>query len=203
MKIHALLSALLFSTAAWANPALESELLKLDQKLAERTFEELVAGCEQKVTFSQMDPETRESSQFKATHKKCDSDQISLLVKRTSGSVGSRKVEVAYTRDTFLRNNGNPLRELLQDLMSKPYRGQLLTLDAFSVHEVKEGKTSLRTRDGYEDFSTINVWLMVQTQWGEQQLHVTFSNDARLSYGARLLEVFFEMTPLLTVTAAE
>ena len=126
-----------------------------------------------------------------------------MKAKRTSGKLGSRKSLLGFTEEAFNQNNKNPLRELLQELTKTSYMGQRLTLDAFSFHDLKESKTSLRTENGYEDFNSITAWLLIKTYLGEEQLHVTLANDPRLSAGARVLEVFIYTTPILTVTAVE
>jgi hypothetical protein len=150
-----------------------------------------------------MNPDTRESSNFKLKHSSCKSNKILMKVKRTSGKMGSRRSRLEFTEETFNQFNKNPLRELLQELTKTSYMGERLSMDSFSFHELKESRTSLRTKSGYEDFDSISAWLMIKTYMGEQQLHVTLANDSRLSAGARLLEVFIYTTPILTVTSAE
>jgi hypothetical protein len=204
MKFASLWSALLFSAApAWANSALEADLTKIDQLLTERSFGELVSLCDQEVTFSQTNMVSRESAQFKATYKDCEAGKLTMKVKRKEGKVGSRKAKYNYNLQTYTTFNKNPLRELLHELTHTLYLGQILSLDDISVYQMKETKTSLRTKKGYQDFDTFYVWLDVKTLTGDQQLHVTLSTDARLSHGARLIEVFFNLTPLLQVTAVE
>jgi hypothetical protein len=208
MKLIPLFLALLTSTAftttaAFANGALEADLTRVDSLLSERSFADFVRQCDQKVTYSQMNPDTREISTFKLKHTSCENGKILMKVKRASGKMGARKSKLEFTEATFNQFSKNPLRELLQELTKTSYMGQRLTMDAFSFHELKESKTSLRTKNGYEDFDSITAWLLIDTYLGEQQLHVTLANDPRLSAGARVLEVFIYMTPILSVTAAE
>jgi len=203
MKLIPLLLALVTSTAALADSTLEADLARVDSMLGERSFSEFVEQCDQQVTYSQMNPDTRETSYFKLKHKSCKDGKILMKVKRTSGKLGSRRSKLEFTEATFNQFNKNPLRELLQELTKTSYMGQRLTMDLFSFHELKESKTSLRTKNGYEDFNSITAWLLIKTYMGEQQLHVTLANDPRLSAGARVLEVFIYTTPILTVSAAE
>jgi hypothetical protein len=186
-----------------ANQALETELKKVDQLLSQRSFAELVANCKQKVVMQRMKMETRQNGNFEASHKKCEAEQLTMVMKKKSGDFGPKTAEYVFTKDTFNKFNQNALRELLNELTTTPYLGQVLSIDAFKVHEMKEGKTTLATKHGYEDFNTVYVWLLVQTVQGEQQLHITLANDSRLSYGARIVELFFNTTALITVTGLE
>jgi len=203
MKLILLSLAFFSSTLGFANSVLEADLVRVDGMLSGRSFSEFVAQCDQTVTYSQMNPDTRESSSFKLKHNSCKSNKILMKVNRTSGKMGSRRSRLEFTEETFNQFNKNPLRELLQELTKTSYLGERLSMDSFSFHELKESKTSLRTKNGYEDFDSISAWLMIKTYMGEQQLHVTLANDSRLSAGARLLEVFIYTTPILTVTSAE
>ncbi len=91
MKLIPLLLALVTSTAALADSTLEADLARVDSMLGERSFSEFVEQCDQQVTYSQMNPDTRETSYFKLKHKSCKDGKILMKVKRTSGKLGSRR----------------------------------------------------------------------------------------------------------------
>ncbi len=201
MKLFTLLAATLFSVSLFANEALESQLKSIDEQLSNRSFSELVANCKTKLEFSKMDLATRQTSQFTASHKDCTDQSVKMIVKRTSGSYGPKKGETTLTKETYTKFKGNPLRELLHEMTNTPTNGQTLSMDKISVYEVKTVTVSLLTKNGYQDFNAIQVWLDVEKADGEtEQLHVTVGNDGRLPFGARLLEVFYDTTALIHVS---
>ncbi len=202
MKLFILLTATLFSLSLMANETLENELKSIDEQLSNRSFSELVANCKSKLEFSKMDLATRQVSQFTASHKDCNDQNVKMIVKRTSGNMGAKKSEQFLTKEGYLKFKGNPLRELLHELTTTAMNGQTLSMDKITVYEVKNVTVSLRFKNGYEEVNAIQVWLDVEKSDGEtEQLHVTVGNDARLPFGARLLEVFYDTTTLLHVAA--
>ena len=187
---------------AFANVELETKLQSIDALMAERSFSEVVSNCSKKIEFSKMSVETRNESFFKASYKKCNAEKVVMDVRRSSGTFGVKKAEYTYTAETFKKFKGNSLRELLFEMTNTTNWGETLSLDMISFYEIKEITTSLRTKNGYEDFNAIQVWINIENPNGEtEQLHVTIGNDSRLPFGALLLEVFYNTTPLLVVTA--